>query len=34
MNLQECVWEIRFRIIIKTILQEKESFITALQFGS
>ena len=23
MNLQECVWEIRYRIIIKTILQEK-----------
>ena len=24
MNPQECVWEIRYRIIIKTILQEKE----------
>ena len=24
MNLRECVWEIRCRIIIKTILQEKE----------
>ena len=24
MNLQECVWEIRYRIITKTILQEKE----------
>ena len=24
MNLRECVWEIRFRIIIKTILKEKE----------
>ena len=24
MNPQECVWEIRCRIIIKTILQEKE----------
>ena len=24
MNLRECVWEIRFRIIMKTILQEKE----------
>ena len=23
MNLQECVWEIRYRIIIKTILQVK-----------
>ena len=25
MNLQECVWEIRYRIIMKTILQEKET---------
>ena len=25
MNPQECVWEIRYRIIIKTILQEKET---------
>ena len=25
MNLRECVWEIRYRIIIKTILQEKET---------
>ena len=24
MILRECVWEIRYRIIIKTILQEKE----------
>ena len=24
MNLPECVWETRYRIIIKTILQEKE----------
>ena len=24
MNLRECVWEIRYRIVIKTILQEKE----------
>ena len=24
MNPQECVWEIRYRIIIKTILQENE----------
>ena len=23
MNPQECVWEIRYRIIMKTILQEK-----------
>ena len=23
MNLHECVWEIRYRIIMKTILQEK-----------
>ena len=27
MNRQECVWEIRYRIIIKTILQEKEKFL-------
>ena len=33
MNPQECVWEIRYRIIIKTILQEKVKFIRALQFG-
>ena len=25
MNLRDCVWEIRYRIIIKTILQEKET---------
>ena len=25
MNLRECVWEIRYRIIIKTILQEEET---------
>ena len=24
MNPQECVWEIRYRIIMKTILQEKQ----------
>ena len=23
MNLRECVWEIRYRIVFKTILQEK-----------
>ena len=34
MNLRECVWEIRYRIIIKTILQEKVKIHTALQFGS
>ena len=34
MNLQECVWEIRYRIIMKTFLQEKVKFITALQLGS
>ena len=34
MNLRECVWEIRYRIIIKTILQEKERIIAALKFGS
>ena len=25
MNLRDCVWEIRYRIIVKTILQEKET---------
>ena len=25
MNLHDCVWEIRYRIIMKTILQEKET---------
>ena len=25
MNLRDCVWEIRYRIIMKTILQEKET---------
>ena len=34
MNPQECVWETRYRIIMKTILQEKVKFITVLQFGS
>ena len=34
MNLQDCVWEIDYQIIMKTILQEKVKFITALQFGS
>ena len=34
MNPQECVWEIRYRIITKTILQEMCKFITALHFGS
>ena len=36
MNLRECVWEIRYRIIIKTIFAGRgnNSFITALQFGS
>ena len=32
MNLQECVWEIRYQIIMKTILQERRQLITALQF--
>ena len=27
MNLRGCVWEIRYRIIIKTILQERRKFI-------
>ena len=34
MNLQDCVWEIHYQIIMKTILQERRQFITALQFGS
>ena len=34
MNLRECVWENRYLIMIKTILQERRKFITALQFGS
>ena len=34
MNLQDCVWENRYQIIMKTILQQKKQFITALQFGS
>ena len=25
MNLQDCVWEIHYQIIMKTILQEKET---------
>ena len=27
MNPQECVWEIRYRVIMKTILQEKVAFV-------
>ena len=36
MNLRECVWEIRCRIIIKTILQEKEKihYSTTIWFTS
>ena len=34
MNPQECVWVIRYRIIMKTILQEKVKIHPALQFGS
>ena len=30
MNLQDCVWEIHYQIIMKTILQEKET-INSLQ---
>ena len=33
-NLQDCVWENHYRIIMKTILQEKGQFTAALQFGS
>ena len=36
MNPQECVWEIRYRIIMKTILQEKVRirYITTIRFTS
>ena len=35
MNPQECVWEIRYRVIMKTILQEKVKIhYTTLQLGS
>ena len=36
MNPQECVWEIRYRIIMKTILQEKVKihYSTAIWFTS
>ena len=34
MNLRECVWEIRYRIIMKTILQEKDKIHYSTQFGS
>ena len=34
MNLRDCVWEIQYRINMRTILQERRQFITALQFGS
>ena len=34
MNLRDCVWEIRYRSIIKTILQEKEKihYSTTIRF--
>ena len=35
MNLRECVWEIHYQIIMKTILQEKETIHYSItQFGS
>ena len=34
MNLRDCVWEIQYQIIMKTILQRRRQFITALQLGS
>ena len=34
MNPQECVWEIRYRIIMKTILQEKVRIHCSIIFGS
>ena len=34
MNLHDYVWEIQYRIITKTILQEKDTIITGLHFGS
>ena len=33
-NLQDCVWEIRYHIIMKTTMQEEVTITTALQFGS
>ena len=32
-NPQDCVWENLYRIIMRTILQEKGQFTTTLQFG-
>ena len=34
MNLRDCVWEIQYQIIMKTILQERRPFIKTVQFGS
>ena len=34
MNLLDCVLEIHYQIIMKTILQERREFIAALQLGS
>ena len=33
-NPQDCVWENLYRIITKTILQERRQFTAALQFGT
>ena len=34
MNLQDCVWETLYRIIMKTMLRERRHFIAALQFST
>ena len=34
MNPHDCVWENHYRNIMRTILQKRRQFITALQFGS
>ena len=34
MNLQDCVWENHYHIIMKTTMQEEVTITTALQFGS
>ena len=34
MNPQDCVWEIHYQIIMKTMCRKRRQFITALQFGA
>ena len=34
MNLQDCVWENHYQIIMKTILQEKEKIHYSITLGS